>query len=97
MAAFSAGAGGSLLGAAAAGDQRALGVIWAQEDRKNLAHLQRDCSARRGLIERSTLSSKAVYALTDPVFELWITRNGKSLLQGAHAVRPPVHRKAKHR
>ena len=51
----------------------------------------------RGLIERSTLSSKAVYALTDPVFELWISRNGKSLLQGAHAVRPLVHRKAKHR
>jgi len=35
----------------------------------------------RGLIERSTLSSKALYGLTDPVFELWIARNGKALLQ----------------
>src|ERR1019366_3365259 len=37
----------------------------------------------RGLIERSTLSSKAVYHLTDPVFELWISRNGSSLLRHA--------------
>ena len=50
----------------------------------------------RGLIERSTLSSKAVYALTDPVFELWISRNGKSLLRGGPALRPPAHRKPKH-
>jgi hypothetical protein len=35
----------------------------------------------RGLIERSTLSSKALYSLTDPVFELWISRNGKMLIQ----------------
>jgi hypothetical protein len=35
----------------------------------------------RGLIERSTLSSKALYSLTDPVFELWIARNGQTLLQ----------------
>ncbi|MDP9083824.1 MAG: hypothetical protein M3N50_08665 [Pseudomonadota bacterium] len=47
----------------------------------------------RGLIERSTLSSKAVYAKTDPVFELWISRNGKSLLHGVHADRPPRGRK----
>jgi hypothetical protein len=52
----------------------------------------------RGLIERSTLSSKAVYALTDPVFALWIRRNGKSLLQGAHpdlqvaSTRDRIHR-----
>jgi hypothetical protein len=39
----------------------------------------------RGLIERSSLSSKAVYSLTDPVFELWIGRNGKSLLHHALA------------
>ena len=49
----------------------------------------------RGLIERSTLSSKAVYALTDPVFELWSSRNGKTLLQSAYVVRPPAHRRAK--
>ncbi len=48
----------------------------------------------RGLIERSTLSSKAVYAKTDPVFELWISRNGKSLLHGVHADRPSPRRKA---
>jgi DNA-binding transcriptional ArsR family regulator len=50
----------------------------------------------RGLIERSTLSSKAVYALTDPVFELWISRNGRSLLRGGPALSPPGHRKTKH-
>jgi hypothetical protein len=45
--------------------------------------VQRAISALRGrgLIERSTLSSKALYNLTDPVFELWIARNGKALLQ----------------
>ncbi|HEY4972796.1 MAG TPA: hypothetical protein VII41_04255, partial [Steroidobacteraceae bacterium] len=50
----------------------------------------------RGLIERSTLSSKAVYALTDPVFELWVSRNGKLLLSGIPAERqlaPPRQRK----
>ena len=50
----------------------------------------------RGLIERSALSSKAVYALTDPVFELWISRNGRSLLRRGPALRPPGHRKTKH-
>jgi DNA-binding transcriptional ArsR family regulator len=50
----------------------------------------------RGLIERATLSSKAVYTLTDPVFELWISRNGQSLLQDGRARLLPAHRKAKH-
>jgi hypothetical protein len=125
MAAFAARAGGSLFGAAAAGNQRAAGVIWAQEDWKNslicreiipraeqagllpvycdcwqdrLSSVQRALGALRGrgLIERSTLSSKAVYASTDPVFELWISRNGRSLLRGGPALRPPGHRKTKH-
>jgi hypothetical protein len=35
----------------------------------------------RGLIERSNISTKAIYALTDPVFELWIRQNGAALLK----------------
>jgi hypothetical protein len=35
----------------------------------------------RGLIERSNLSTKAIYVLTDPVFELWIRQNGVALLK----------------
>ncbi len=48
----------------------------------------------RGLIERSTLSNKALYAMTDPVFELWINRNGKSLIQDFQPDRPTSRRKA---
>lgn len=59
--------------------------------------VQRAVSAlrRRGLIERSTLSSKAVYALTDPVFALWIQRNGASLLRATHAD-PQLSNTARH-
>jgi hypothetical protein len=64
----------------------------------SLSSVQRalDALRGRGLIERSTLSSKALYANTDPVFELWISRNGKSLLHGVHADRPPRRRKTTH-
>ena len=52
--------------------------------------MQRAVSAlgQRGLIERALLSTKAVYALTDPVFEIWLKRNGARLLLEA----PPVSR-----
>jgi hypothetical protein len=44
--------------------------------------VQRAISAlhKRGVIERATFSSKAVYTSTDPVFALWIQRNGPSAL-----------------
>lgn len=53
-------------------------------NRKAVGHssVQRAISAlhKQGVIERSTLSSKAVYRLTDPVFALWIQRNGPAAL-----------------
>jgi hypothetical protein len=49
---------------------------------KSASSVSRAASAltTRGLIERSSLSSKSIYALTDPVFELWIRQNGAALL-----------------
>jgi hypothetical protein len=59
----------------------------------NLSHssVQRALGALRGrgLIERSTLSSKALYSLTDPVFDLWIARNGSALLQKSRPIANP--------
>jgi hypothetical protein len=51
---------------------------------KTASSVSRAASAltTRGLIERSNLSSKSIYALTDPVFELWIRQNGTALLKG---------------
>jgi hypothetical protein len=51
---------------------------------KTASSVSRAASAltTRGLIERSSLSSKSIYALTDPVFELWLRQNGTALLKG---------------
>jgi hypothetical protein len=48
----------------------------------NASSIRRATTAlyERGLIDRSTLSSKALYQLTDPVFSLWVARHGLSLL-----------------
>jgi hypothetical protein len=43
-----------------------------------------DALLKRGLIERTTLSTKAIYGLTDPVFDLWIKQNAKELLKLSH-------------
>ena len=43
-----------------------------------------DALFKRGLIERTTLSTKAIYGLTDPVFDLWIKQNAKELLKLSH-------------
>jgi hypothetical protein len=51
----------------------------------NASSIRRATTAlhERGLIERSTLSSKALYELTDPVFAHWADRHGESLLSQA--------------
>ena len=49
----------------------------------NASSIRRAATAlsARGLIDRSTLSGKAIYEITDPVLALWIARHGKSLLK----------------
>lgn len=49
----------------------------------NASSIRRAATAlrERGLIDRSSLSNKAIYEITDPVLALWIARHGESLLK----------------
>lgn len=49
----------------------------------NASSIRRAATAlsERGLIDRSVLSNKAIYEITDPVLALWIARHGAPLLK----------------